>query len=153
MTTKLAGIASAWGNRTSSIQQVKYVGNTDVFCIGFYFMSPKWTRTEIVIDITLLLQTYCCLLLVQVANRFLRIGPEVPIAISLVLIEHGKENPFHRILVCIYSTFKQLKCEAVNFSRSHLAHANVRHISVFLVHLKYLGMAGSPAHTCRMMFT
>ena len=38
-TTKLAGIGSA----QASAQEVKYVGNTIVFCFGFYFMSPKWT--------------------------------------------------------------------------------------------------------------
>ena len=43
------------GNRTSSAQQVKYVGNIDVFFFGFYFMSPKWTGTKIVIGLTLLL--------------------------------------------------------------------------------------------------
>ena len=40
------------GNRNRGAQQVKYVGNTDVFCFGFYFMSPKWTRTKIVIVIS-----------------------------------------------------------------------------------------------------
>ena len=90
------------GNRTRSTQQVKYVGNTDVFYFGFYYMSPKWTRTEIVIEITLLLQAYFCLLLVQVGDGFLRIYPEVLIAIGLVVIAHGNENPFHHILICIF---------------------------------------------------
>ena len=88
------------GNRTSSTQQVKYVGTTDVFCFGFYFMSPKWTRTKIAIEITLLLQAYSCLPLVQAAYGFLQIGPEVLIEIGLVLVEHGNENPFHH-LICI----------------------------------------------------
>ena len=35
------------GNRTSSSQHVKYCWNTVVFCFGFYFMSPKWSRTKI----------------------------------------------------------------------------------------------------------
>ena len=35
------------GNRNRCAQQMKYVGNTDVFCLGFYFMSPKWTRTKL----------------------------------------------------------------------------------------------------------
>ena len=39
-------------------QQVKYVGNTDVFCFGFNFMSPKWTRTKFVIEISPSLQAY-----------------------------------------------------------------------------------------------
>ena len=85
-----------------STQQVKYVGNTDEFCFGFYSMSPKWTKTKIVIEITLPLQAYSCLLLVQGAYGFLGFGPEVLIEISLVLIAHGNENPFHHILVCIF---------------------------------------------------
>ena len=65
------------GNRISSTQQMKCLGNTDVFCFGFYFMSPKWTKTKIIIEITLFLQVNSCLLLVQVGNGVLRIGPEV----------------------------------------------------------------------------
>ena len=51
-TTKLARIAPTWGIEAGA-QQVKYVGNTDVFCFGFNFMSPKWTRTKLMIVITL----------------------------------------------------------------------------------------------------
>ena len=71
------------GNRSSSAQQVKYVGNTDVLCFGFYFMSLKLTKTKIVIETTPLLQAYSCLLLVQVAYRFLGIGPEFLIVMFL----------------------------------------------------------------------
>ena len=45
-------------NRSKCAQQVKYVGNTDVIYFGFYFMSPKWTRTKLVIEISLSLQAY-----------------------------------------------------------------------------------------------
>ena len=86
------------GNRTGSTQQVKYVGNADVFCFDL-FMSQKWTKTKIVIEITLVQQAFSCLPLVQAAYRFLRISPEVLIEISLVLIAHGNENPFHHILI------------------------------------------------------
>ena len=48
ITIKLARIGTVWG-------QAKYVGNTDVVYFGFHFMSPKWTRTKIVIEITPLL--------------------------------------------------------------------------------------------------
>ena len=89
-------------NRTSSTQQVKCIGNTDVFCFGFYFMSPKWARTKIVIEITLLQQAYACLPLVQAIYRFLRICPEILIEISLVLVAHGNENPYHHVLICIF---------------------------------------------------
>ena len=86
----------------NSAQQVKYVGNTDVFCFGFYFMSPKWTKTKIVIEIALVLQAYSCLPLVQGVYGFLRIGPEVLIEIGIVLITHSNENHFHHVLVCIF---------------------------------------------------
>ena len=41
---------------TQDAQQVKYVGNTDVFCFGFNFMSPKWTRTKLIFVVTPSLQ-------------------------------------------------------------------------------------------------
>ena len=46
------------GNRNRCTQQVKYVGNTYVFCFGSNFMSPKWTRTKLVIVISLSPQAY-----------------------------------------------------------------------------------------------
>ena len=55
-TTKQARTASR--NRSRCTQQVKYVGNTDVFSFGFNFMSPKWTRTKLMIEISLSLQAY-----------------------------------------------------------------------------------------------
>ena len=44
---------SYMGNRNRGTQQVKYVGNTDVFRFGFNLMSPKWTRTKLIFDVTL----------------------------------------------------------------------------------------------------
>ena len=67
--------------------------------LWFLFYEPKWTRTEIVIEITLLPQAYSCLLLVQVAYGFLRMCPEVLVEIILVLVVHCNENPFHHILI------------------------------------------------------
>ena len=43
---------SYMGIRSKGAQQVKYVGNTDVFCFGFIFMRPKWTRTKLIFDVT-----------------------------------------------------------------------------------------------------
>ena len=68
------------------------------FTLVFILMSPKWTRTKIVIGRTLLLLAYSCLPLVQACYGFLGIDPEFLIAIGLVLIVHGNENPFHHIL-------------------------------------------------------
>ena len=55
-TTKLDRTAPIWGIEAGVLN--KYVGNTDVFCFVFYFMSPKWTRTKLVIEISLSLQAY-----------------------------------------------------------------------------------------------
>ena len=53
VTTKLSQIVPTWVIETrAGAQQVKYVGNTDVFCFGFIFMSPKWTRTKLIFDVT-----------------------------------------------------------------------------------------------------
>ena len=40
------------GNRSRGAQQMKCVGNTDVFLFGFNFMSPKWTRTKLIFVVT-----------------------------------------------------------------------------------------------------
>ena len=40
------------GNASRGTQQMKCVGNTDVFCFGFNFMSPKWTRSKLIFDVT-----------------------------------------------------------------------------------------------------
>ena len=62
-------------------------------------MSPKWTKTKIVIEITLFLQAFSCLPCVQVDYGFLRIDAEVLIETSLVLIAHGNENPSQHVFV------------------------------------------------------
>ena len=56
ITTKQARTTSTHGIEVGGTQQVKYVGNTDVFFFGFNFMSPKWTRTKLMIVITPSLQ-------------------------------------------------------------------------------------------------
>ena len=58
LTTKQARTAPTWGDRRRDTQQVKYVGNTNVFIFGFNFMSPKWTRTKLMIVISPSLQAY-----------------------------------------------------------------------------------------------
>ena len=57
-TTKQARTAPMQGIESRCAQQVKYVGNTDIFCFGFYFLSRKWTRTKLVIEISPFLQAY-----------------------------------------------------------------------------------------------
>ena len=111
----------------NSTQQVKYVGNTDVFCFGFYSMSPKWTRTKIVIERTLLLQAYSCLPLAQAANRFLM---KFSLQSALFSLCMAMRILFITFLFA-YSAFKLLKCEVVNFRRSHLTHVNGRCLTIF----------------------
>ena len=41
------------GNRGRGAQQMKCVGNTDVFFFGFNFMSPEWTKTKLIFVVTL----------------------------------------------------------------------------------------------------
>ena len=43
---------SYMGNTSRGAQQMKCVGNTDVFCFGFNFMSPEWTRTKLIFVVT-----------------------------------------------------------------------------------------------------
>ena len=49
VTTKLSQIVPTQVIETGAL---KYVGNTDVFCFGFNFMSPKWTRTKLIFVVT-----------------------------------------------------------------------------------------------------
>ena len=58
---------------------------------------------------TPLLHAYSCLPLVQVAYGFLRIYPEVLIAIGLVLIVHGNENPIHHTFSFAIVIFRNKK--------------------------------------------
>ena len=58
MTSQGSRNCSYMGNRSRCTQQVKYDGNTDVFCFGFNFVSPKWTRTKFVIVISPSLQAF-----------------------------------------------------------------------------------------------
>ena len=55
-TTKLARTVPTWGIETG--HSTGEVGNTVVFCFAFYFMSPKWPRTKIVIVISPSLQAF-----------------------------------------------------------------------------------------------
>ena len=51
-TTKLSQIVPTRVIENRGAQQVKYVGNTDVFIFGFNFLSPKWTRTKLIFVVT-----------------------------------------------------------------------------------------------------
>ena len=116
------------GNRNRDTQQVKYVGNTDVFCFGFNFMSPKWTRTKLI---------------------FVVIRPKRPND-AYHLYRGATGSPAHilkfsfesdlfslsmtmRILFSMFwfanFVFRVLKCEVVIFDKCHLACMNSMSIS------------------------
>ena len=136
------------GNRNRCIQQMMCVGNTDVFCFGFYFMSPKWTRTKIVIVISLSLQTFCSLLLVQRSYRFLCTYLEVLIS-ALFSLYMAMRIVFSTFWFAIF-IFGVLKCVVVNFVRYSLAGTNGMSISDILVFFSiicYMGIIQLPAKT------
>ena len=54
--TKLTRTGSGTGSRIRGTEQMKYAGITFVFYFDFYFMSPKGTKTKIIIGITPSLQ-------------------------------------------------------------------------------------------------
>ena len=65
------------GNTSRGAQQMKCAGNTDVFCFGFIFMSPKWTRTKLIFDVTPPQEAKWSLPVVQGRYGFLRSIPEI----------------------------------------------------------------------------
>ena len=132
---------------------MKYVGNTDVSCFGYNFMSPKWTRTELVIVVSPSPQAYISLLLVKRSYWFLCTYPEVLIAIGLILVVHGNENLFSMFWYATF-VFRVPKCEVVNFDKYSLAGANGMSISD-LWHATYtyggwLACLHVPCNACMM---
>ena len=116
------------GNRNRGAQQVKYVGNTDVFIYGFNFMSPKWTRTKLIFVVTL-------------PNR-----PNDPYHLyrgatgsSAHILKFSFESGLFSLsttMTILFSTFwfanfvfRVLKCEVVIFDKNHSACTNGTSIS------------------------
>ena len=118
------------GNRGRCAQQVKFVGNTDVFSFGFYFMSPKWTRTKLVIVIS---HPYR-----PIEAYHLYRGPT---GSSSHILKFSLQSDLLSLCMAmriLFSTFwfaifvfRVLKCEAVNFDKYHSAGANGMSISNF----------------------
>ena len=118
------------GNRSRGTQQVKYAGNTDVFCFGFYFMSPKWTRTKLVIKISLSyrpIDAYCLYRGAMGSSAHI-------LKFSLQLAEFSLCMAM-RILFSMFwfaiFIFRVLKCEAVSFVKYCSAGAHGMSISNF----------------------
>ena len=111
------------GNTSRGTQQMKCVGNTDVFCFGFNFMSPKWTRTKLIFDVTLPQRPNEVYQLYRggtgSSDQFLKFSFQTAVfSLSMAM----------RILSSMFwfaiSVFRTLKCEAVNFDIYSLACAN-----------------------------
>ena len=108
------------GNRSRCAQQVKYVGNTDVFCFGFYFMSPKWTRMKLVIVISVShrpIEVYC---LDRGATGSSAHILKFSLQSALFSLCMGMRILFSTFWFAIF-VFRVLKCEAVNFDKYHSA--------------------------------
>ena len=128
--TKIAGKdkltivhCSYMGNRSRGTQQVKYVGNNDVFCFGFNFMSPKWTRTKLIFVVTPSQRPNDAYRLYRGATgssaHILKFSFELALfSLSMAM----------RILFSTFQfanfVFRVLKCEVVNFNKYHSSCAN-----------------------------
>ena len=116
------------GNRNRGAQQVKYVGNTDVFIFGLNFMSPKLTRTKLIFVVTCPNRPNEAYHLYRGAmgssEHFLKFSFESALFSSSMAM---------RILFSMFwfvsFVFRVLKCEADNFDKYHLAWANGTSIS------------------------
>ena len=118
------------GNRCRCAQQVKYVGNTDVFCFGFYFVSPKWTRTKLVIEISPSyrpIDAYCLYRDAMGSSAHILKFSLQSASFSLCM---AVKLLFSMFWFAIF-IFRVLKCEAVIFNKYHLACMNSTSISSF----------------------
>ena len=118
------------GNRGRCAQQVKYVGNTDVFCFGFNIMSPKWTRTKLVIVLTPPHR--------PIEAYHLYRGAMGSSADILMLSLQSALFSFCMAMRILFSMFwfvilifRVPKCESVNFDKYSLAGVNGMSISNF----------------------
>ena len=118
------------GNTSKGAQQVKYVGNTIVFCFGFNFMSPKWTRTKLIFDVTPPQRPNEAYQLYRGGTdspqQFLRFSFETAVFSLNMAMRIVSSTFWFAIFV-----FRALKCEAVNFVIYSSACANGTSISNF----------------------
>ena len=117
------------GNRIRGTQQAKYLGNTFVFYFCLYFMSPKWTRTNIAIEITLSLIPNCVYCLYRQSTDFSEHILKFSLQLDL-FSSHMATRILSSMFLFVFLLLKVLKCEVANFSRSSLAHTNGRQIII-----------------------
>ena len=118
------------GNRCRCAQLVKYVGNTDVFCFGFYFMSPKWTRTKLVIEISPSYRPIDAHHLYRGTKGSSAYILKFSLQSALFLLCVAMRILFSMFWFAIF-IFMVLKCEAVIFDKYHTAGSNSMSISNF----------------------
>ena len=92
-------------------------------------MSPKWTKSKIVIEITLPQMPCFCLWLVQELYGCWRTSCVVLIGIGLVLIVHGRI--LFSMFLFAYSLLGHENVKWLTFSRSQLACIHTMPISIF----------------------
>ena len=118
------------GNTSRGAQQMKCVGNTNVFCFGFNIMSPKWTRTKLIFAVTPPKRPNEVYQLYRggtgSSDQFLRFSFETTV-FSLSMAKRILSRTFWFAIF----VFRTLKCEAVNFDRYSSACANDMSISNF----------------------
>ena len=119
------------GNRCRCAQQVKYVGNNDVFCFGFYFMSPKWIQTKLMIEISLSYRPIDTYHLYRGAMGSSAHILKFSLQSSLFSLCMAMRILFSMFWFAIF-VFGVLKCEVVNFDRYHSACMNGMSINIFL---------------------
>ena len=116
------------GNRSRGIQQVKYVGNTDVFYFGFNFMSPKWTRNKLIFVVSHPYRPNDVYHLYRGA-----MGSSAHILKFSFQLALFSLSMTMRILFSMFrfakSVFRVPKCEVVSFHKYHLTCANGMSIS------------------------
>ena len=89
------------GNRTSSTQQVKYVGYNVCVCFGSYFRVQNGPELILQFVFSVLLMAFLCLPNVQEWYGHWRISHAILIANSLVPIALCNENHHGHVPICI----------------------------------------------------
>ena len=130
------------GNRNRCAQQVKYVGNTDAFCFGINFMSPKWTRTKLVIGISPSPQAYGSLCLYRGRTGSSAHILKFSLQSALFSLCMAMRTLFSMFWFAIF-IFRVPKCGMDNFDKYSSAGMNSMSTSNFWHHV-YIGVASSP---------
>ena len=117
------------GNRSRGAQQAKYVGNTDVFCFGLNFMSPKWTRTKLILWSLHSHRPNDAYRLYRGATDYSAHILKFSLQLALFLLSMAMRILFSTFWFAKI-IFRVLKCEVVNLDKYRLACVNGMPISI-----------------------